>query len=312
MSSGRYAPSPTGQLHLGNLRTALLAWLHARLSCSVFILRIDDLDAPRNRPGSLEQIIEDLHWLGLDWDEGPDVGGDNGPYLQSQRLEFYERAFVNLQGAARVFPCRCSRKDITHALSAPHLVQIAPIYPGTCRPANFKNRVPGQRGNWRGTFAWRFAVGDKVIHYEDKLWGRQQQNLGNAVGDFVVKRRDGLYAYQLASVVDDGLMGVTDVVRGEDLLDSTPRQIALMKALNILQPNFWHVPLLQDDFGQRMSKRDGSNSLEQWRVQNYSPAKLVGNFAYTLGLIDSNKALTAKELLHDLSLDGFRQKLRIN
>ena len=309
MFCGRYAPSPTGRLHLGNLRTAVLAWLNTRLNKGKFILRIDDLDSPRIRPGALGQILEDLRWIGLDWDEGPDTGGKSGPYLQSLRLGHYENAFLRLRHQSRVFPCRCSRKDIALAVSAPHLDQPTRIYPGTCRPGKLAETTDASRCNPRNELSWRYGVGNSVVTYNDKLWGRQQQNLGSAVGDFVVKRKDGLYAYHLATVVDDGLMGVTDVLRGEDLLDSTPRQIELMKTLGIRVPEFWHVPLLHDDNGRRMSKRDGSNSLQQWQEKSKSPSRLVGHFARSLGLIDEDRPLSLTDLLQQLDPETFRQRL---
>jgi glutamyl-tRNA synthetase len=288
----------------------MLSWLNARLNKGRFILRIDDLDSARNRPGALGQILEDLRWLGIDWDEGPDIGGEHGPYLQSQRLQHYESAFLRLQQQSRVFPCRCSRKDIALAVSAPHPDQPTRIYPGTCRPANPADTTGKPRVSPSDEVSWRYRVGSKVVCYVDKLRGRQQQHLGNAVGDFVVKRRDGLFAYHLATVVDDGLMGVKDVLRGEDLLDSTPRQIELMNVLDLPVPDFWHVPLLLDDSGQRMSKRDGSNSLEQWLEKSKSPSLLVGRLACSLGLIDEDRTLSATELLQTLDITSFRQRLK--
>jgi glutamyl-tRNA synthetase len=287
----------------------MLAWLGARLNEGRFILRIDDLDGQRNRPGALGQILEDLRWLGLDWDEGPDIGGEHGPYSQSQRLWHYEEAFLRLQQQARVFPCRCSRKDIALAVSAPHLDQPARIYPGTCRLPNSSETTRGSRVYHGDEVSWRYRVRSKIVCYDDKLRGRQQQHLGREVGDFVVKRKDGLYAYQLATVVDDGLMGVTDVLRGEDLLESTPRQIALMNALDLPVPDFWHVPLMLDESGQRMSKRDGSNSLEQWLEKSKPPSQLVGHLASSLGLIDEDRSLSTTELLQELDTTSFRFRL---
>ncbi len=308
MSCGRYAPSPTGRLHLGNLRTALLAWLQCRLINGKFILRIDDLDQPRNVPGSLEQIIEDLYWLGLDWDEGPDVGGINGPYLQSLRLGFYRRAFDSLRKYGCVFPCVCSRKDIAMALSAPHQDQPVNIYPGTCRPT--ASILVGARAvDARENFAWRFAVGDQTVHFDDEICGPQWLELKSCVGDFVVRRRDGLYAYQLVSVVDDQMMGVTDVLRGEDLINSTHRQLALIHALHYRIPGFWHVPLLRDNENRKMSKRDGSDSLKQWQERAGTAEQLVGYFAYSSGLIDENRPISATELLQTLDIRRYKAKL---
>ena len=215
---GRYAPSPTGPLHLGNLRTALLCWLHARADGGRLLVRMDDLDTPRNRPGAAEGILEDLRWLGLDW--------DGEVAVQSTRGDRYGDAFERLKAAGRAFPCRCSRRDIEMAPSVPDPRFPAPRYPGTCRPENrpaaFSPDEP---------VAWRFRVADETLEFPDGILGPQRVNLAAYPGDFVIRRKDGIFAYQLASVVDDGLLGVTDVVRGADLADSTARQIALFRSL---------------------------------------------------------------------------------
>jgi len=220
---GRYAPSPTGPLHLGNIRTALLAWLQIRLAGGVFILRIDDIDAARNRPGGIEQLIDDLRWLGLDWDEGPDIGGPHAPYLQSQRSAIYDAAFQQLRDHGRVFACHCSRKDIALAASAPHERDAHTIYPGTCR-------APRSDAGGRAS-AWRYRVEQRRVRFDDEIAGETVQHMDRDVGDFVIRRADGGYAYQLATAVDDAMMGITDVVRGADLLTSTPRQIEVLRAL---------------------------------------------------------------------------------
>ena len=300
MSAGRYAPSPTGRLHLGNLRTALLAWLYARLSDVTFILRIDDLDLPRNREGSLESILADLEWLGLDWDEGPRAQGPNSPYFQSQRQDLYEAAFQALVSCDRVYPCVCSRKDIAEALSAPQGATAQSVYPGTCRPAPGKEAVDPDLPH-----AWRYRVGTEVVCYTDRVLGPRQQDLARDCGDFVVRRKDGLFAYQLATVVDDGTMGISDVVRGEDLADSTPRQLALMNTLGFSAPDFWHVPLLQDSRGRRMAKRDGSDSVAAWVASGRGPDDLVGKFACELGLIEQPQPVDCIQLAAGLDLEAF-------
>ena len=307
LMSGRYAPSPSGPLHPGNLRTALLAWLQARLASQPFILRIEDLDLPRTRPGSSEQLIDDLHWLGLDWDEGPDVGGNAAPYYQSQRTALYEAAFAQLLEQGLIYPCYCSRKDIQNAASAPHTHEHGPIYPGTCRGP--KQRAEMEQRHPEKVAAWRYRVPGRTIEFEDRILGNISQSLDREVGDFVIKRTDGLFAYQLAVVVDDGLMGITDVVRGADLLDSTARQIELFEALGYPVPDFWHVPLMLDDTGARLSKRDGSDSLELWRQQGKSAEDVIGHLAFSVGLIDEERAVSARELLQGLTLDLFRQRL---
>jgi len=295
---GRYAPSPTGDLHLGNLRTALVAWLQARLAGGVFLLRMEDLDRPRNRAGSAEKILHDLRRLGLDWDEGPDRGGPLGPYVQSDRNEFYRTAFDSLRQDDRVFPCYCSRRDVRDAASAPHGGEF--VYPGTCRPGGSRQATASSSS--RLPPAWRFAVRGGVVCFHDCLQGMLRQDLAAAVGDFVVKRRDEVYAYQLAVVVDDALMGVTDVVRGEDLIDSTPRQIALQEALGLPTPRYWHVPVIRDDQGRRLSKRDGSASLDEYRDAGGTVESLVGRFAAELALVERGMVLSAKELLSGLKV----------
>lgn len=298
---GRYAPSPTGELHLGNLRTALVAWLQARVMGGVFVMRMEDLDASRNRAGCAQRILRDLRRLGIDWDEGPEAGGALGPYSQLERGTLYGAAFDRLHDAGRIFPCFCSRKDIREAASAPHGAAV--VYPGTCRlPAASGGRRPGGREP-----AWRFTVDNSEIGFHDCLQGMYRQNLAREVGDFVIKRRDEIFAYQLAVVVDDALMGVTDVVRGEDLLDSTPRQIALQAALGMPTPRYWHVPVMRDERGERLSKRNGAASLDEYCAAGGTPASLVGRFARELSLRETDEPVSAAELLSGLSkTDLFR------
>lgn len=300
---GRYAPSPTGTLHLGNLRTALVAWLQVRLMGGVFAIRMEDLDTTRNRAGCAERILRDLARFGLDWDEGPDGGGPLGPYSQLERLECYRAAFERLRAGGRVFPCFCSRRDIREAASAPH--GAAPVYPGTCRgPGGSGKTPPGGRGL---APAWRFAVEDDLICFHDCLQGIHRQHLAREVGDFVIKRRDDVVAYQLAVVVDDALMGVTDVLRGDDLMDSTPRQIALQAALDLPTPRYWHVPVLCDGNGERLSKRNGAATLDEYCAAGGTPETLVGWFAGQLSLKDSSEPVSAAELLSGLqTADLFR------
>lgn len=255
---GRYAPSPTGDLHLGNLRTALGAWRECRAKSGTFILRIEDIDIPRTVAGSERRIVEDLKWLGIDWEEGPDAGGPAAPYRQSERSEIYRAALEHLQDIGLVYPCRCSRKDLRSAASAPHGPEgpEGPIYPGKCRPENGNAPLPGEE------VAWRFRVDrDPIIEFADLELAARRMNLEAESGDFVVLRRDGLWAYQLACAVDDGLMGVTHVVRGADLVTSTFRQIAILRALQLPVLQYRHLPLVLDVAGNRMSKRDGSDGI---------------------------------------------------
>lgn len=302
---GRYAPSPSGPLHLGNIRTALLAWLHARLYDGTFVLRMEDLDRPRMRPGCAASILDELRWLGLDWDEGPDIGGPNAPYTQSERDAYYHSALDYLQHKQLLFSCYCSRKDLALAASAPHENDTPGIYPGTCRVLAPNTAAPGR------PTALRFRAPDCDIAFEDMILGPQRQHLAREVGDFVVRRADQLMAYQLAVVVDDALMGITDVVRGADLLDSTPRQIALFHALDVPRvPRFWHVPLMRDAAGLRLAKRTAAESLGAWRERGATPAQVVGMLAGSLGFAPEHTELSARELLRALTPETFRATLR--
>jgi glutamyl-tRNA synthetase len=250
---GRYAPSPTGELHLGNVRTALVAWLATRAARGTFVMRVEDLDPPRLIPGAEARILEDLRWLGMDWDEGPDVGGPFGPYRQSDRYPAFREALGSLAAAGRVYGCTCSRSDLKRLASAPHAGEEGPVYPGICR-ASAHAFDPSVEPDPKGRSpALRFAVAPGEVCFDDHLAGRTCQAVDRQVGDFVVRRADGLYADQLAVVVDDGLMGINQVVRGADLLDSTPRQIQLFEALGYPVPAFAHVPLTLDADGNRLS-----------------------------------------------------------
>ncbi|MFU8804835.1 MAG: tRNA glutamyl-Q(34) synthetase GluQRS, partial [Bradymonadaceae bacterium] len=264
---GRYAPSPTGTLHLGNVRTALVAWLQVRLQQGTLVMRMEDIDLPRVIEGSAEEVLEDLRWVGLDWDEGPDVGGPLGPYDQSTRTELYEEALRRLEEKGLIFRCYCSRKDVAEAASAPHGLGGVITYPGTCRTLTTEEEAAVRREKPDRDPAWRYRIPSRHVSLVDEVVGRYEENLETEVGDFVVRRADLIFAYQLAVVVDDALMGITDIVRGFDLLDSTPRQIDLFEALDFPVPRFWHIPLMLDETGQRLSKRDGSESLRMLRDQ---------------------------------------------
>jgi len=276
LSIGRYAPSPTGDLHLGNLRTALLAWLHSRLSGGRFLLRMEDLDTPRVVCGSADNILHDLEALGIDW--------DGEVIYQSSRLKIYQEMFDVLDEQGLIYPCYCSRKDIQLAASAPH-GQTA-VYPGTCAQLTKSQRAVRQRDK-------NPAIRLKVNEF-----------LKSDCGDFVIKRADGLYAYQFVVVVDDLAQGVTDVVRGMDLESSTARQQYLAHTLNSESPTiqYLHAPLLIDSAGQRMSKRDGSQSLKQWCEDGGSVESLISYFANGLGLIDDPAPLSAGSLLSETAL----------
>jgi glutamyl-tRNA synthetase len=257
---GRFAPSPTGPLHLGNARTALLAWLAARARGASFVMRVEDLDGPRVRPGLEARMLAELRWLGLDWDEGPDLGGPHAPYRQSERLERYQAALDRLRRADAVYPCFCSRAEIAAASQAPHgPSDEGPRYPGTCRalsPAEVAAR------SLRRAPAWRLRVAPGEIAFQDGVHGWRACDVSAEVGDFVVARADGIPAYQLAVVVDDAAQGVTHVVRGEDLADNTPRQILLQRWLGLPTPQYLHTPLGLGANGEKLSKQNGTQALD--------------------------------------------------
>ncbi len=287
---GRFAPSPTGRLHLGNARTALLAWLQMRVQGGMFILRIEDLDPSRVRSDAEAAILHDLEWLGLDWDEGPDVGGAFGPYRQSERTALYETFMQQLE----TYPCTCTRREILELIhaapNAPHARE--PRYPGTCRTR------PPLAG--RAT-AWRLKVPNGIYGAMDLIGGFVSEDVGLEVGDFVLRRNDGAFAYQLAVVVDDLSMGITDVLRGEDLLSSLPRQALQYTLFGAKPPRFCHVPLLQDAQGERLAKRDRSQTLETLRTAGTNPQAVVAQLAQSLGWKVANTARPA-ELLEPFNI----------
>ena len=291
---GRYAPSPSGDLHPGNLRTALLAWLFARCAGGQFVLRVEDLDRPRVRQGATERMLDDLRWLGIDWDEGPDVGGPYAPYIQSERQAFYIASLQRLQEAGLLYPCYCSRAEIARAASAPHEDE-GPRYPGTCRHLSEQQRRELETAGRRPSL--RFRVDDeRVVTFHDLVAGRQEQQVQRAIGDFIVRRADGIFAYQFAVVVDDALMHITQVVRGADLLASTARQILLYEALGFPVPAFAHVPLVVDREGKRLSKRLQSEGLEPLRAAGATPARVVGQLAASCGLVEGGAEISVIEL----------------
>lgn len=281
---GRLAPSPTGTLHLGVARTSLVAWLRARKLGGKLVLRIEDIDGPRVVKGAAQALLEDLRWLGLDWAEGPDVGGAYGPYTQSERLDSYAAALARLRERNAIYPCTCSRKDILELASAPH-GDLGAVYPGTCRNAVTR---PGRPA------ALRLRVDEPAPSFTDVLHGEQP---AREVDDFVLQRGDGVYAYQLAVVVDDIAMSITEVVRGDDLLSSTPRQLALYRALGATPPRFLHVPLVLAADGRRLSKRDHAPSIAQYRAAGVRPEQIIGLLASTLQLVPQGSSLSARELI---------------
>jgi len=299
MRRGRFAPTPSGDMHLGNAKIALLSWLQIRSINGQFILRIEDIDIQRSRPEITERIIADLKWLGLDWDEGPEIGGTCVPYWQSERIELYKDALVKLQAKHRLYPCYCSRAELLGVADAPHgLASEGTAYVGTCRFLSKAERIEKAKSK---TPSLRFVLGEEAISFEDGIFGAQSFPPGSG-GDFIVRRADGMYSYQLAVTVDDALMGITDVLRGADLLDSTPRQLQLYQALELTPPTFAHAPLLLGEDGHRLAKRHGDLGISALRTAGAKPEAIIGWLAYICGIISSPEPAQPSELINSFSL----------
>lgn len=285
----RLAPSPTGALHLGNARTFLLNWLMARQNGWKVLLRIEDLDGPRVKRGADRMAIDDLSWLGLDWDEGP--------VYQSPRLPVYRDAMSRLLASARAYACVCSRKEVETAASAPHAEDGAAVYPGTCRGkfASIESAVatPGREP------AVRFDVGSEIVQFTDGFSGPHRTDVARQLGDFVIAKGDGSPAYQLAVVIDDAEMGVTDVIRGDDLIDSTPRQILLYRALGLESriPAYTHLPLVIGPDGRRLAKRHGDTRIASYREAGVTPGRLLALLAGWSGVHGAGDDVTARDLV---------------
>ncbi len=275
----RFAPSPTGDLHIGSAWTALAAWTLAKKGGGAYVLRVEDLDPPRTVRGAAAQIIEDLRWLGLEWDEGPDLGGPCAPYTQSERTPLYQAALDDLTARGLTYPCDCSRAEIARAASAPHAGEET-VYPGTCRDKD-RRRV------FKREPATRLRVeSDERIVINDGIMGPFAQTLRSEVGDFVLRRGDGVFAYQLAVVVDDLAMRITDVVRGLDLLPSTPRQVLVVRLLGGEVPRFWHVPLVVAADGTRLAKRTPGSSVRTLRERGVPAREIVDTLSHALNLAE--------------------------
>ena len=275
---GRFAPTPSGRMHLGNVFAALIAWASVRSRSGEMVLRMEDLDTQRTSAEFGEILRQDLNWLGLDYDR------ETPP--QRQRSDVYDRYFARLEEMGLLYPCYCTRSQL-HSVNAPHLSDGTYVYPGTCR--NLTNPPAGRKP------AWRVRVPDKLWQVEDLIQGHYELNLATDCGDMVVRRADGVHVYQLAVTVDDGEAGVTEVVRGMDLLSSAPRQMYLQELFGFPHPAYGHVPMLLAPDGRRLSKRDKDLDLGELR-RHVSPETLIGTLAYSAGLIDQKTSLSAREL----------------
>lgn len=301
---GRLAPSPTGALHLGNARTFLIAWLSIRSRHGTLVLRLEDLDHPKVKPQAAAQALEDLRWLGLDWDEGPDIGGPHAPYVQTQCLERYAAALATLQRSGRVYPCVCSRHDVEAGQSAPHAGEDGLAYDGTCR-GRFASYASAAATLPAGRLpAWRFQVApDEETVFDDGFHGPQRERVADTVGDFVIARHPQGAGYMLAVVADDAVMGVTEVLRGDDLLPATHRQLLLCRALALPPPRYVHVPLVVAPDGRRLAKRHGDTRLATLRRQGLRPAQVVGLLAWWCGWAAWGEELMPADLLPRFRLD---------
>ena len=282
--TGRFAPSPSGRMHLGNLWSCLLAWLSARSAGGGMVLRLEDLDPDRCRRSYCDQVMRDLEWRGLDW--------DGAPVYQSRRTEAYAEAFRALERQGLIYPCFCTRAERL-AASAPHRSDGGTVYDGRCGRLSEAERAELAKSRRP---AWRARVPEDEIAFTDLLQGEYRENLTRDCGDFILRRSDGVYAYQLAVVVDDGAMGVTQVVRGSDLLSSTPRQLWLQERLGLPHPEYGHLPLLLAPDGRRLAKRDRDQELGRLQ-ERYTASHLVGLLACAARLIDRPEPITPRELL---------------
>ena len=312
---GRLAPSPTGLLHLGNAWAFLLAWLSARSQGGRILLRMEDLDPQRSRPAFAEAIQEDLAWLGLDWDAGPHDDApagspDAGALTQSLRSPFYARALAGLEAAGLTYPCFCSRKELRMLASAPHPGEEEPPRADPCRELGARERARLLAAGRHA--ALRLRCPAEEVAFTDAVMGPQRFTPEEFGGDFALRRSDGVVAYQLAVAVDDGLMGVTEVVRGRDLLPSTPRQLLVMRFLGLSAPRYAHIPLLLDEEGERLAKRHASLSLRALRTRGAEPARIIGYLACLAGINPGAGPVRPRELVGRFSLNALpRTDLRV-
>ncbi|MBX3441987.1 MAG: tRNA glutamyl-Q(34) synthetase GluQRS [Planctomyces sp.] len=301
---GRLAHSPTGAQHVGNARTYLIAWLSARSQGGRLIFRMEDIDSPRVKPWAAQQALDDLRWLGLDWDEGPDCGGPYAPYIQTERLPRYSALLEELRRANAIYPCTCTRSDIESAASAPHAGHEGPIYPGTCagRSAAEADELSGRPFCWRFRMSFGISEADSAVTFDDLLRGRETCRPAADLGDFVIAKGNGTPAYQLAVVADDHAMGVTEVVRGDDLIPSTFRQLALLRFFGWTAPRYVHLPLVVGPDGRRLAKRHGDTRIALLRERGIPPERLIGRLAHSCGLTDSPAPIAARDLMAEFDV----------
>lgn len=304
---GRFAPSPTGYMHLGNAWSFLVCWLAARKKNGRLVLRIEDIDPDRSKPEFVDGIIEDLHWLGLDWDEGADIGGEYEPYTQSESTSLYERVIDALQKDGLVYPCFCTRKELRSLASAPHMSDYGSAYPELCLHLSDKERKEREATGRRS--AMRLHCEKDEIGFTDVLHGDCCMSWNECGGDFPLRRSDGVFAYQLAVVVDDIRQGITQIVRGEDILHCTPRQVYLYELFGCTSPEYIHLPLVVDHEGERLAKRHGHFELRKMREAGISAEAVVGYLAYLGGITPTCKKMSARELLDTFSIDVINRKV---
>lgn len=327
---GRLAPSPTGRLHLGNAWAFLLAWLSARARGGELILRMEDIDPRRSRPEYATALLEDLRWLGLDWDYGPGglrgdtpswppagavgayaPGADGAFFYQSRRAAVYAAALDALDAAGMTYPCFCTRREVRQLAGAPHADEPCAPYPGTCRRLSDGERAARLAAGRRPCV--RLRCPDCVWSFEDAVMGPRAARLDECGGDFALRRSDGVVAYQLATALDDGLMGVTDVARGRDILPSTPRQLALLRLLGLPAPRYAHFPLLLDSEGERFAKRHRSLTLAALRERGVSPRRIVGLLGFWAGCLPRGRSVHPRELVRAFAWEGVpREDIRVD
>ncbi len=298
---GRFAPSPSGRMHLGNVFCALISWLAAKAEGGQAVLRIEDLDTARCKPAYTEQLLDDLAYLGLEYDEGPTPSDLDESYFQSKRSALYEQALEKLETKGLIYPCYCSRDEL-HAASAPHASDGRVLYNGACRGLSDAERACKTRPP-----AMRMKADNCTYTFTDGLYGEQYLNVKEEWGDFVLRRSDGLFAYQLAVVVDDAAMGITQVVRGRDLLSSVAPQLQLYKALDLTPPQFIHIPLLVNAEGRRLSKRDRDLDMGELRKRYPRSEDLIGKLLHLSGIISSPQPITPSKALEIFSFDKLRR-----